>query len=62
MSFNVKDLAMNVSQEGASTCGTWTRTTSGIEECLGSLFRQEQAGRQNLSVLKAQLRKAVARA
>ncbi len=62
MSFKVKDLAISVSFEEASTCGTWTRTTSGIE-CLDSVyFRQGNSVRRNLSVLKAQLRQAVARA
>jgi hypothetical protein len=67
MSFKVKDLAMHVGLSGMelSTCGTWTRTTSGIEEtCVGSvLFGDGQRGRgRNLSALKAQLRQAVARA
>jgi hypothetical protein len=66
MSFKVKDLAMHVGLSGmeASTCGTWTRTTSGIEETCGiSGFFDGQRGQgRNLSALKAQLRQAVARA
>jgi len=65
MSFKVKDLAMNVgdlNDDTLSTCTTLTRTTSG--DCLASLYFGEGArGRSgNLSVLKAQLRQAVARA
>ncbi len=63
MSFKVKDLAISVGAgEVISTCGTWTRTTSGME-CVESLqFRQETSVRRNLSVLKAQLRQAVGQA
>jgi hypothetical protein len=64
MSFKVKDLAMNVgglNADDTSTCTTLTRTTSG--DCLGSLFFRDGAssGNRNLSLLKAQLRQAVAR-
>lgn len=63
MSFKVKDLAMNVgglNADDASTCTTLTRTS----DCLSSaFFREGGKGRSsNLSLLKAQLRQAVARA
>jgi hypothetical protein len=64
MSFKVKDLAMHVVLNAeASTCGTWTRTTSGLEgTCEGSFFDGQRGQGRNLSALKAQLRQAVARA
>jgi hypothetical protein len=66
MSFKVKDLAMHVGMTAVepSTCGTWTRTTSGMQETCGiSAFGADgQRGGRNLSTLKAQLRQAVARA
>ncbi len=62
MSFKVKDLAMSVGGVGLADdpCTTQTRpTTSG---CVGgSLFPHEERRRSNLSLLRAQLRRSVAR-
>jgi hypothetical protein len=65
MSFKVKDLAMNVGGfvDEASTCGTWTRQNGGNSgACSISAFLIDGTGARNLSVLRAHLRRAVARA
>jgi hypothetical protein len=61
MSFKVKDLSISLSSEGGSTCTTLTKPTG---DCLASTFWQQEsaARRQNLTVLKAQLRNATTRA
>lgn len=62
MSFKVKDLAMNVVDE-ASTCSTWTRLNGGNSgACSISAVPVDGTGNRNLSALKAQLRRIVARA
>ena len=66
MSFKVKDLAVSTigsSWDEASTCTGWTKPTG--SPCTISLFDWDNgptASRHNLSALKAQLRRAVARA
>ncbi|HEX3130890.1 MAG TPA: hypothetical protein VH394_26380 [Thermoanaerobaculia bacterium] len=65
MSFKVKDLAMNVgggNVDEASTCSTWTRISGGNAGCANSGFLVDGPGGRNLSVLRAQLRRAVTRA
>jgi hypothetical protein len=61
MSFKVKDLSISLSSEGGSTCTTLTKPTG---DCLASTFwhQESAARRQNLTVLKAQLRNATTRA
>jgi hypothetical protein len=64
MSFKVKDLMISIGpllSEEASTCTLITRTTGGAG-CVDSLFDQAQRARRELSLLKAQLRRTVARA
>ena len=65
MSFKVKDLMINVgplqSQDDASTCTNWTRTTGGAG-CVDSVFDHAQRARHELSLLKAQLRRSATRA
>ena len=65
MSFKVKDLMVRVGGAGygdASTCTGWTRPTGG-GGCIDSVSAPGRAegGRQDLAILRAQLRKAVAR-
>jgi hypothetical protein len=66
MTFKVKDLMVRVGGAGyddeASTCTGWTRPTG--SGCVDSLLfgaGRAEAGRQDLAVLRAQLRQAVAR-
>ncbi len=60
MSFKVKDLSIGLSSDGGSTCTTLTKPT-GV--CAASVFWQgEGVARQNLTLLKAQLRTAMTRA
>ncbi|MFL6292564.1 MAG: hypothetical protein ACJ759_16855 [Thermoanaerobaculia bacterium] len=64
MSFKVKDLMVSVGplqSEEASTCTYWTRTTGGAG-CVDSLFDHGTRAKHELSLLKAQLRQAAARA
>jgi hypothetical protein len=63
MSFKVKDLMVNVGpmQNEASTCTYWTRTTGGAG-CVDSLFDHGMRAKHELSLLKAQLRRAATRA
>ncbi len=62
MNFKVKDLALNVVSE-ASTCSTWTRV-SGKDggSCTVSAMPVAGRGDRSLSALRAQLRRAMARA
>jgi len=62
MSFKVKDLMINVGpmQDAASTCTYWTRTGGG--GCVDSLFDHGTRAKHELSLLKAQLRRAATRA
>lgn len=66
MSFKVKDLMVRVGGPGyddaASTCTGWTRPTGG--SCIDSLLfgaGRADGARQDLAVLRAQLRQAVER-
>lgn len=62
MSFKVKDLSISLSVvDGGSTCTTLTKPTG---DCLASTYWQQEsaARRQNLTVLRAQLRNATTRA
>lgn len=62
MSFKVKDLAMNIVSE-ASTCSTWTRISGNSgNSCTVSAMPVDGTGGRNLSALRAQLRRIVARA
>ena len=63
MSFKVKDLMISVGplQDQASTCTLITRTTGGAG-CADSLFDHGQRAKHELSLLRAQLRRAAARA
>lgn len=64
MTFKVKDLMVRLggpaNGEELSTCTGWTRPTG--SGCVDSLFApaRAEAGRQDLAVLKAHLRRAVA--
>ena len=60
MSFKVKDLSISLTSDGGSTCTTLTKPTG---DCLSSLFWQQEGAvrRQNLSVLRTQLRDAITR-
>ena len=63
MSFKVKDLMISVGplqSEDYSTCTIITRTTGGAG-CIDSFFDSPQRAQRELSLLKAQLRHAVAR-
>lgn len=63
MSFKVKDLMANVGplgSEEASTCTFVTRTTGA--GCVDSLYDHSRRAKHELSLLKAQLRRAAARA
>lgn len=65
MSFKVKDLMINVGpmqSEELSTCTYWTRTTSGAGGCVDSLFDHGMRAKHEISLLKAQLRRAATRA
>jgi hypothetical protein len=61
MSFKVKDLALNVVSE-ASTCSTWTRVSGNSGACAMTAMPMDGRGDRNLSALRAQLRRMVARA
>lgn len=63
MSFKVKDLMISVGMDyddAASTCTLVTRTTGGA--CVDSVVFHGNRGKQDLSLLKAQLRQAARRA
>lgn len=61
MSFKVKDLMISVGPlQEYSTC-TWPSRTGGAG-CVDSLFDHGQRAKHELSLLKAQLRRAAARA
>jgi hypothetical protein len=65
MSFNVKDLSVNLTgfgQTEPSTCTGMTKTSG--DTCIGSMFQQGGAAarQRNLAALKTQLRGAMARA
>jgi hypothetical protein len=63
MSFKVKDLMVSVGplqDEANSTCPFLSRTTGGA--CVDSLYDHGQRAKHELSLLKAQLRRAAARA
>lgn len=57
MSFKVKDLSISLSVDGGSTCTTLTKPTGCVA---GSIYWEgERVARQNLTILKAQLRNAI---
>ena len=63
MSFKVKDLMISVGplqSEANSTC-TWPSRTGGAG-CVDSLFDHAERAKHELALLKAQFRRAVARA
>jgi hypothetical protein len=63
MSFKVKDLMINVGglqYDDLSTCTLVTRTTGA--GCIDSIYDRAQRARNELSLLRAQLRQAATRA
>lgn len=63
MSFKVKDLMINVGpmQNGDDSTCTWPSRTGGAG-CADSLFDHARRAKHELSLLKAQLRRAATRA
>lgn len=63
MSFKVKDLAMSLGcADPEDPCTTPTRPTTTPSGCVGaSLFAHEERRRANLSLLRAQLGRSMAR-
>jgi hypothetical protein len=62
MSFNVKDLSVNLSvEELYSTCTSLTKPTGGDTRADGDWVIQRKGARRNLAILRSQLRQVMTR-